>query len=169
MELFLTIPNRINFLQMERFGHSSEQRFRMNFRKKCCDWIRFNKSFIAEGNPERRAIAIDPSYISKSGKKTPGLGYFWSGCASSMKWGLELMGFAIVDADATSGTHMIAKQTFNKKRRGRVPEYLKHMDNPDSLVGRYLRTINSLKDELVSISKCMVADLPSLRRVSLPD
>lgn len=31
MELFLTIPNRINFLQMERFGHSSEQRFRMNF------------------------------------------------------------------------------------------------------------------------------------------
>lgn len=50
MELFLTIPNRINFLQMERFGHSSEQRFRMNFRKKCYDWIRFNKSFIAEGN-----------------------------------------------------------------------------------------------------------------------
>lgn len=33
MELFLTIPNRINFLQMERFGHSSEQRFRMNFRR----------------------------------------------------------------------------------------------------------------------------------------
>ena len=158
MELFLTIPNRINFLQMERFGHSSEQRFRMNFRKKCCDWIRFNKSFIAEGNLERRAIAIDPSYISKSGKKTPGLGYFWSGCASSMKWGLELMGFALVDADATSGTHMIAKQTFNKKRRGRVPEYLKHMDNPNSLVGQYLRTINSLKDELISISKCMVAD-----------
>lgn len=30
MELFLTIPNRINFLQMGRFGRSSEQRFRMN-------------------------------------------------------------------------------------------------------------------------------------------
>ena len=75
-----------------------------------------------------------------------------------MKWGLELMGFALVDADATSGTHLIAKQTFNKKRRGRVPEYLKHMDNPNSLVGQYLRTINSLKDELISISKCMVAD-----------
>lgn len=66
------------------------------------------------------------------------------------------MGFALVDV--TSGTHLIAKQTFNKERRGRVPEYLKHMDNPNSLVGQYLRTINSLKDELVSISKCMVAD-----------
>ena len=32
------------------------------------------------------------------------------------------------------------------------------MDNPNSFVGQYLRTINSLKDELISISKCMVAD-----------
>lgn len=93
MELFLTIPNRINFLQMWRFGRSSEQRFRMNFRKKF-DWISFNRTLVHEGNPNRRAIAIDPSYISKSGKKTPGVGYFWSGCASAVKWGLELMDFA---------------------------------------------------------------------------
>ena len=74
MELFLTIPNRINFLQMGRFGRSSEQRFRMNFKKKF-DWISFNQTLVPEGKPNRRAIAIDPSYISKSGKKTPGVGY----------------------------------------------------------------------------------------------
>lgn len=88
MELFLTIPNRINFLQMGRFGRSSEQRFRMNFRKKL-DWISFNRTLVQGGNPNRRATAIDPSYICKSGKKTPGVGYFWSGCASAVKWGLE--------------------------------------------------------------------------------
>ena len=43
------------------------------------------------------AIAIDPSYISKSGKKTPHIGTFWSGCASSMKHGLEIMGLALVN------------------------------------------------------------------------
>ncbi len=43
------------------------------------------------------AIAIDSSYISKSGKKTPHIGTFWSGCASSMKHGLEIMGLALVD------------------------------------------------------------------------
>ena len=48
MELFLTIPNRINFLQMGRFGRSSEQRFRMNFRKKF-DWISFNRTVVQEG------------------------------------------------------------------------------------------------------------------------
>ena len=37
-------------------------------------------------------IAFDPSYIYKTGKHTPGLGYFWSGCASKTKWGLEIGG-----------------------------------------------------------------------------
>ena len=69
MELFLTIPNRINFLQMKRFGHSSEQRFRMNFRKKCCNWIRFNRSFVAERIPGgiwqwRKAFARPPGVRS---------------------------------------------------------------------------------------------------------
>lgn len=48
------------------------------------------------------AIAIDPSYISKSGKKTPHIGTFWSGCASSMKHGPEIMGLALVDVYANS-------------------------------------------------------------------
>lgn len=52
MELFLTIPNRINFLQMGRFGRSSEQRFSMNFRKKF-DWISFNRTLVQEGNPNQ--------------------------------------------------------------------------------------------------------------------
>ena len=157
MELFLTIPNRINFLQMGRFGRSSEQRFRMNFRKKF-DWISFNQILVPEGKPNRRAIAIDPSYISKSGKKTPGVGYFWSGCASAVKWGLELMGFALVDADAGTGVHLVAKQTFTDKIRGAVPYYLKHMDDHNTIIGIYLRTIHSLKDDLLKLSNCLVAD-----------
>ena len=128
MELFLTIPNRINFLQMGRFGRSFEQRFHMNFRKKF-DWISFNRTMVQEGIHHRRAIAIDPSYISKSGKKTPGVGYFWSGCVSAVKWGLELMGFSLIDTDAGTGVHFVAKQTFTEKVRGAVPYYLKHMDD----------------------------------------
>ena len=103
MKLFLTIPNRINFLQMGRLGRSSEQRFRMNFRKKF-GWIAFNRALVQEGKPKRRAIAIDPSYICKFGKKTPGVGYFWS------------------------------------------------------VIGIYLRTIHSLKDDLLKLSNCLVAD-----------
>ena len=157
MELFLTIPNRTNFLQMGRFGRSSEQRFRMNFRKKF-DWISFNRTLVQDGNPNRRAIAIDPSYISKSGKKTPGVGYFWLGFASAVKWGLELMGFALVDADAGTGVHIVAKQTFTDKVKGAVPHYLRHMGDHNTIIGIYLRTIHSLKDDLLKLSNCLVAD-----------
>ena len=57
------------------------------------------------------AIAIDPSYISKSGKKTPHIGTFWSGCTSSMKHGLEIMGLALVDVYANSCMMLRAHQT----------------------------------------------------------
>src|SRR5574344_1844643 len=157
MELFLTIPNRINFLQMGRNGRSSEQRVRLSVRQKF-DWITFNRTIAQEGKPYRRAIAIDPIYISKSGKKTPGVGYFWSGCASAVKWGLELMGFALVDADAGTGVHLVAKQTFTEKVKGAVPYYLKHMDDHNTIIGIYLRTIHSLKDDLLKLSNCLVAD-----------
>ena len=48
---------------------------------------------------KRKAIAIDPSYIPKSGKKTPWIGYFWSGCAGEYKRGLEIMGIGVIDID----------------------------------------------------------------------
>ena len=44
-----------------------------------------------------KAIAIDPSYIPKSGKKTPHIGRFWSGCAGAVKHGIEVMGIGLID------------------------------------------------------------------------
>ena len=57
------------------------------------------------------AIAFDPSYISKSGKKTPGLNYFWSGVAGKTKWGLEIGGIAAIDIDNHTAFHLEAVQT----------------------------------------------------------
>ena len=63
------------------------------------DWFAFNGSIISKHlTGKRKAIAIDPSYIPKSGKKTPWIGYFWSGCAGEYKRGLEalnVLSFAI--------------------------------------------------------------------------
>jgi hypothetical protein len=45
----------------------------------------FNKSMIANLSKDV-LIGFDPSYLSKSGKKTHGVGYFWSGVAGKAKW-----------------------------------------------------------------------------------
>ena len=76
---------------------------------------------------QRTAIAIDPSYISKVGKKTPGMGYFWSGCAGAPKWGgLEILGIALVNADTNEAVHLKAVQTIKRrKKRGPKPKHLK--------------------------------------------
>ncbi|MCF7566864.1 hypothetical protein L3X37_00600 [Sabulilitoribacter arenilitoris] len=56
-------------------------------------------------------IAIDPSYVPKSGKTTNGLGYFWSGRASKAKWGLEVSGIAAIDIDNHTAFYIEAVQT----------------------------------------------------------
>ncbi len=109
MELMLTHTGRLNFTQMARCGSSCESRFRQNF-KKPFDWLTFNKSFVDSTKSHRIVIAIDPCYIPKSGKKTPGIDWFWSGCASAKKKGLEILGISIVDADAKDAIFLKAEQ-----------------------------------------------------------
>ena len=157
MELILTHTGRLSFTQMARCGRSCESRFRQNFRKSF-DWLSFNRSFLESTKGHRIAIAIDSCYISKSGKKTPGIDWFWSGCAAAMKKGLEILGISIVDADAKDSVFLKAEQTFTDKKRGRKPGCTKGMKDPDSLTGWYLRMLNRNCKQLLSICKLIVAD-----------
>lgn len=157
MELFLTHTGRLNFTQMARCGRSRESRFRQNF-KKAFDWFSFNRTFLEPARGHRIAIAIDPCYIPKSGKKTPGVDWFWSGCASAMKKGLEILGISIADADIKDSIFLKAEQTFTGKKRGRKPKCTKGMDDPDSLTGWYLRMLTSNRRQLLSVCKLIVAD-----------
>ena len=48
MKLFMAIPDRINFLQMGRYGCFSEQTYRNNFENDDFDWFSFNEAIIRE-------------------------------------------------------------------------------------------------------------------------
>ena len=80
---------------MARYGKHGEQTYRQNFnrrKKGCIDWFLLNLSLARRvlDMDGLLAIAIDPCYISKAGKKTPHIGRFWSGCAGAVKHGLEI-------------------------------------------------------------------------------
>jgi len=155
--LYMCIPKRINFTQMARYGVSCESRFRQNFSKKL-DWVSFNSYFTKKTQGHRTAIAIDPSFISKSGKHTPGIGYYWSGCANAVKHGLEILDIALVDADAKDAIQLKAVQTVDTKKVGRPPKYLEEMDEPNSLIAWYLRALACEQEPLQKLSKVVVAD-----------
>ena len=141
--LFLSIKGRINFLQLGRFGKHKEQRYRQQFEKPF-DFLTFNKELTLSQGSGRYAIAFDPSYISKSGKHTPGAGYFWSGCTNRAKWGLEIGGLAAIDIDNHTAFHLEAVQTM--------------VDKEQSLSDWYANIIVERKKQLHGLSSYLVAD-----------
>ena len=143
--LFLTIRGRINFLQLERFGASCEQRYRQQF-EKSFPFLDFNTKIIQTYSSQHNIIAFDPSYISKSGTKTPGLSRYWSGCAGKAKWGLEISGIAAVDIENNTAFHLEAIQTMPTD------------DESWNLITWYLSILKKRKKELLGISKYFVAD-----------
>lgn len=143
--LLLSIKGRVNFLQLGRFGNFKEQRYRQQFEKPF-PFLDFNKELALSHGGNRFAIAFDPSYINKSGKKTPGLGWYWSGCAGQAKWGLEIGGLAAIDLDNHTAFHLEAVQTLIEDKQA------------TSLTDWYVNVIKERKETLSSISRYLVAD-----------
>lgn len=106
------------------------------------------------------AIAIDPSYISKSGKHTPGVSYFWSGCASAAKHGLEILGISLIDSDSKKSVFLRAVQTIKDKvyKEDKRPDCIAHLKSDDTLIACYLRALNTYKEHLLSLARLIVAD-----------
>ena len=152
MILYMVIPRKINFTQMGRYSDSCEQRFRQLF-ERGFDWMEFNTAIMKMRFPEdsRKAIAIDASYISKAGNKTPYIGKFWSGCASRAKRGLEILGIGIVDIDARDCMMLRAEQTPGKERMAELGEDF-------GLVEWYLHVLRQHCHRLLSLTPYIVAD-----------
>lgn len=146
--LFVSIKGRINFSQLGRYGNYGEQRYRQQFEKDF-NFLKFNKQLISKHGSGQFAIAFDPSFISKSGKKTYGLGKYWSGCAQETKKGLEIGGLATIDIYNNTAFHLEAVQTPDKHFR----------DNQSyNLIDWYTKLITDRADELLLISRYVVAD-----------
>jgi len=136
--LFTTIliaRGKINFRNLSRYSHYSERTYTRQF-DKSFNFIRFNRAIINEcidqdqdqDQASTRILALDASFLPKSGKKTYGLDHFWNGCHSRKEKGLEICALAIVDVDKnTAFTLSVAQSapTIAKKKpkqRTRKPE-----------------------------------------------
>ena len=97
-------------------------------------------------------IGFDPSYISKSGKHTPGLGYYYSGVAGSYKRGLEIGSLAVIDIQQYTAYHLKSTTTPTQVSRKKKKE------GDPTLVDHFLNTILESKEKLQQISDLLVVD-----------
>jgi hypothetical protein len=147
--LYLSHRGRINFLQMKRQGGMNEKSYRNQYDKPF-DWLTFNAQYVEANCGDEIVIGFDPSFISKSGKHSHGLGYFYSGCSNQYKRGLEIGSFAAIDIGQNTAYHLLALQTPSAKR-DRINENRTLIDcYGDLIVERSL--------ELEEVSKILVCD-----------
>jgi len=112
-DLQCKMRGRHNFLNMCRYSDFNEGTFHNNYGKDF-NFFEFNLLLSEQYSSSERINAFDPSHISKSGKHTPGTGFYWSGCAGRTKWGLEIGGFASVDIINNTAMHLTADQTLSQ-------------------------------------------------------
>ena len=142
--LWLSIRGRHNYVNLARYGKYREDTYRQNA-SRVFPFLRFNSLLVEQYFGKDRLIAFDPTYVSKSGKHTCGVGYYYSGCAGREKWGLEFSGIAAIDLGIKKALHLEAVQTLFDPDKETLLEY-------------YARILVERKEELLLISKIVAAD-----------
>ena len=142
--LWLSARGRHNYINLARYGHYGEDTYRQNAGRPF-PFMTFNRLLVEQSFSKDCIIAFDPTYVSKSGKHTPGAGYFYPGCAGREKWGLEFSGIAAIDLTIKKALHLEAVQTFQEPEK-------------ETLLQCYARTLIDRKEELLLVSKVIAAD-----------
>ena len=117
LSLWPCVRGRFNFLNLSRYSSYCERTLRRHFAAPF-DWGAFNAAWIARCVPASHhlILAYDHSFVAKSGKHTPGLSWFYNGCAGRTEKGLELALVAAVDLDKNTAYALHAKQTLPKTK-----------------------------------------------------
>lgn len=144
-EKWVMLPVRHNFLNVFRYSDGSycEKSIRHQFGRK----INFSSWFhTAFGGLRQKdcIAAFDPSHITKSGKKTYGKGYFWSGKDQRTKAGLEIGCLAMVDVADGTAYCVEAVQT--------------PVHRTDKLMDHYVSIITKNAEQLRSYTDWLVVD-----------
>lgn len=148
VDLWLGMNCRYVFTNMERWGSMTEKSYRNSFAK-TFDWFGFNFQLVKKNCSKEIIAVFDPSYISKSGKHTFGVGMFWSGVSQRALKGLEIGCLAFVDVAAKTALHGFAGQTPS-------PKSLK--ESGESLVTHYVGLIKEHLADIQSVTNYLAVD-----------
>lgn len=112
MTTIVVVCGKVNYTNLSRYSEVSERTYRRHFEKGIgCESL--NQSLIEqERKGEGAQIAVvDCTFLSKSGRHTHGLDWFYNGKTQRVEKGLELSVIGIVDIEKNTGYALSAQQT----------------------------------------------------------
>ena len=146
--LYLSMRGRYNFSAMSRYGGYCEKTYRLQFEKEF-DFFGFNIELCRQSVSDHVVLVFDPSYLPKSGKHTPQLGKFYSGCFGKALKGLEIGGLGMVDIDNNTAMSLEAVQTPGKSQLDAMGK---------TLIDHYAGLLLERQDTLSAISTYLAVD-----------
>jgi hypothetical protein len=123
------LPGKANFRNLSRYSELHEKTYSRGFRRSF-DFVEFNRLSLADvvTGSSTFAVAIDASFIPKSGQCTYGLDSFYNGTQGRAEKGLEISTLALVDIDYNTAYHLSSRQTpplDSPKKDTRVDDYFR--------------------------------------------
>jgi len=134
----------INFLSLSRHSALSERTFRRGFRRPF-EFARLNLQCAGRAAcTAPTAVALDASFIKKSGKHTFGLDKFWNGSSGRAEKGLEVSLVALIDSKHNRAFALSAEQTPDADSKTDAQEtrmdfYLQHFERTVPLLPASVR------------------------------
>ena len=115
IELLQWLPGRLNFTSLEHYGGRSARTHARWFTRPF-PFARLAVAALGAAHPRvpeglGALLAMDASFVAKSGDETWGTGWFWSGMARAARWGLEVTLLAAVDVEEGGAYPLCARQS----------------------------------------------------------
>jgi hypothetical protein len=128
----LSTPGKINFRNLSRYCNYHEKSISRNFKSSNADFTQINQQTIEDVKIPEAIMAVDCSFIEKSGKLTYGKGKFFNSKAGKAEDGLEISALAVIDILDNTAYTLDIKQTPSASDETRVDFYAKQItDNQD--------------------------------------
>lgn len=154
---WLAVRGRFNFMNVSRYFSCHERTLRRWFGRDFA-WPEFQQRLLEHIiAPDHELIAaLDASYVPKSGRRTPGLDYYFSGCAGRALKGLEVGLLCVVDVTRNTAYALNARQTMpcsgdgneNQKPTGRKTKRAKaaaKTKTNQTRIDAYLQHVEALR------------------------
>ena len=163
----LAMSGRITMLGISRWNDVISYKTIERFFDKRLDWLSINYKIIKSKLSKNVILVADESTISKSGKVTHNLGYFYSGLQGRAIKGIQVLSFALVDVDSRRSYPILTTQLKQSKKKsnpkvtnGKVgrPKGSKNKNSKDVKLTRLFKVVSWYLKIILKVLK-----LPTLR------
>ena len=121
---------RVTMLGISRWSEGISYKTIERFFDKKIDWLRLKWKMIEKEIGKEVILVADESTVSKSGKVTHGLGYFYSGLQGRAIKGISFLSFSLVDVKSRRAYPLFTKQVKKEKKTKEEKSIKKSVGRP---------------------------------------